>query len=124
MNSNTYFSSHATTANSDPIYDRIFTKHLAWIGFDIKNKKDTFSTDENTKLYTTPLVDIIFEAHNSNIGVYGTIFHTNELLQKLEETNVIEDEDLHKRYKNKINPTLTMMDAIKSYAANNFVITN
>ncbi|GBC02860.1 hypothetical protein RclHR1_04870003 [Rhizophagus clarus] len=100
------------------IFNGLFQEFLSWIGFDVKNKKATFYADGNKRLHTTSLADVgrytvetlkMPEARNSFIKVAGVTMSLNEYLQKFEEISgskweVVVDEEVKYRYKNKIDP--------------------
>jgi len=100
------------------ILNGLFQEYLAWLAFDIKNKKATFYADGNKKIHTTSLSDVgkftveslkIPEARNAHIKVAGVSLSLNEYLQKFEEVTgskweVVEDKEIRNRYKNKIDP--------------------
>ncbi|GBC02778.1 hypothetical protein RclHR1_04810009 [Rhizophagus clarus] len=100
------------------IFNGLFQEFLSWIGFDVKNKKATFYADGNKKLHTTSLADVgrytvetlkMPEARNAVIKVAGATMSLNEYLQEFEKITgskweVVVDEEVKHRYKNKIDP--------------------
>ncbi|CAG8767486.1 26562_t:CDS:2 [Gigaspora margarita] len=116
------------------IFNGVFYEFLEVFGFDAKNKKATFYTSGNAKVRITSLADVgrytaeslkIPEARNGIIRV-GYTLTLNELLQKFEDASgskweVVEDKDVQRRFKEKIDPIPPPIDEFKAFISNNAV---